>query len=144
LEHDRGKSVVAIAESLKVSRQSVCRWIDRYEHANDILALVDAPHPGRPRKWMNETEMQLRSLLMHAPEQFGYAASYWTAPLLQEQLRHETGSHYSDTAIRRGLHQLEYVWKRPRYVLAADPEREEKTPNSPGRQWVARAQRAVG
>lgn len=32
----------------------------------------------------------------------------------------------SDVTIRRGLDQLGYVWKRPRYVLAPDPEREKK------------------
>jgi hypothetical protein len=32
----------------------------------------------------------------------------------------------SDTALREQLHRLGYVWKRPRYVLLPDPEREKK------------------
>jgi len=88
LEHDRGKSVVEIAESLQVSRQSVYNWIGCFQHANDILKLVDAPHPGRPSDWMEEAEALLQVLLTHGPEQFGYYATYWTVPLLQEQLWH--------------------------------------------------------
>jgi len=37
-----------------------------------------------------------------------------------------TGILYSSDTIRRRLHELDYVWKRPRYVLALDPEREKK------------------
>ncbi len=59
LEHSRGKSVVEIAESLQVSRQSVYNWIGRFRHTHDILELVDAPHPGRPSDWMEEVEALL-------------------------------------------------------------------------------------
>jgi transposase len=143
LEYSRGKSVAEIAESLEVSRQSVYNWIDRFQH-HDILELVDAPHPGRPSEWLGEAEALLQALLMQKPEQFGYCATYWTVPLLQEQLWHMTERYYSDSTIRRGLRRLDYVWKRPRYVLAPDPEREKKTANLPRHQWLARAQCVVG
>jgi transposase len=144
LEHSRGKSVAEIAESLQVSRQSVYNWIDRFRHTRDILELVDAHRPGRPPDWMQEAESWLQALLTHRPEQFGYCATHWTVPLLQEQLWHGTGGHYSDSTIRRSLHRLNYVWKRPRYVLACDAQREKKTPNSPCPQWFAKAQCAAG
>src|SRR5512135_813224 len=37
-----------------------------------------------------------------------------------------------------------YVWKRPRYDLDPDPEREKKTPHSPANTGPAAAQRRVG
>jgi transposase len=144
LEHSRGKSVAEIAESLQVSRQSVYNWIERFQRTRNILELNDAPHPGRPPDCIEQAQAGLQALVTHSPQQFGYYATQWTVPLLQEQLWHGMGKHYSESTIRRGLHRLGYVWKRPRYVLACDPEREKKTPNSPHRQWFARAQCAAG
>jgi transposase len=68
----------------------------------------------------------LQTLLILSPEWFGYYATHWTVPLLKNQLRQNTGEEYSSDTIRRWLHELGYVWKRPRYVLAPDPEREKK------------------
>jgi hypothetical protein len=39
---------------------------------------------------------------------------------------------------------LGYVWKRSRYVLAPDPEKEKKTANSPQNQGFAATQCVVG
>src|SRR5207302_4773834 len=36
------------------------------------------------------------------------------------------GRWWSDTTVRRQLHELGYVWKRPRYVLQPDPRRARK------------------
>src|SRR5579871_1455565 len=35
---------------------------------------------------------------------------------------HCTGKHPSEHTLRHELHQLDYVWKRPRYALHPDPE----------------------
>lgn len=86
----------------------------------------------------------LQNLLQRSPQHPGYFATQWTVPLLQEQLRHGVGEYYSGRTVRRGLHRLGYVWKRARYVLMPDPEREKKTPNSPRRQWFAGARRVAG
>jgi hypothetical protein len=58
--------------------------------------------------------------------ELGYFAVNWTVPLLRDPLVMCTSQRFSDHTIRRGLRQLNYVWKRPRYVLAPDPEREKK------------------
>ena len=44
-----------------------------------------------------------------------------------------TGKELSLSAatIRRHLHELGYVWKRPRYVLPPDPQQEKKNSHSP-------------
>jgi transposase len=82
---------------------------------------------------------------MLPPERFGYHANCWTIPLLQDQLRKNLDEEYSASTVRRGLQRLGYVWKRPRYVLMADPEREKKTPNSAHSLWEnAKAQRSAG
>jgi transposase len=144
LEFDRGTSVSAIAELLGVSCQSVYNWIARFEQGVDGCELSDAPRSGRPTRAGEVTNVSLRTLLMLPPEWFGYYPTHWTVPLLNSQLRQNSGEQYSSDTIRRRLHELGYVWKRPRYVLAPDPEREKKTPNSPRPVWFALAQRCVG
>jgi hypothetical protein len=49
-----------------------------------------------------------------------------TMELLREQLWQNVGEKYSDDTIRRCLHRLGYVRKRPRYVLMPDPKQEKK------------------
>lgn len=141
LECDRGIPVGTVAESLGVSRQSVYNWIVRFQECGNTSALREAVHSGRPARAGESFDFLLQTLLMLSPERFGYHATHWTVRLLRDQLRQNLEQDYSDDTIRRGLHRLGYVWKRPRYVLMPDPEREKKTPNSPRRVWFAQAQR---
>lgn len=144
LEFGGGKTVAEIAQMLQVSRQSVYNWIEDFRCTRNVQGLIDAPRSGRPPCWSEEAEALLQHLLQGSPQHLGYFATQWTVPLLQEQLRHSVGEHYSGRTVRRGLHRLGYVWKRARYVLMPDPEREKKTPNSPRRQWLAGARRVAG
>ena len=144
LEFDRGKPVADIARMLQVSRQSVYNWIGAYCDAHDPADLVDAAHVGRPHLLDEDGAVLLHFLLDCSPQDFGYFATNWTVPLLQEHLQHTTGRHLSDDTIRRGLHRLGYEWKRPRYVLAPDPEREKKTADSPGNPGTSATERCIG
>jgi transposase len=67
--------------------------------------------------------------MKQAPQEFGYPDTDWTTPLLRRELERGTGVLPSDDTVRRVLHRLGYVWKRPRYVLDPDPERDKKTPH---------------
>lgn len=81
---------------------------------------------------------------MLSPGRFGYHATHWTVSLLRDQLRRNLEQDYSDDTIRRNLHRLGYVWKRPRYVLAPDPQREKKKPAA-ARTWqLAASQHGAG
>jgi transposase len=122
-----------------VSCQSVYNWIARFEQGGDCCELSDAPRSGRPTRAGEVTNVSLRTLLVLSPEWFGCYATHRTVPLLKSQLRQNTGEQYSSDTIRRSLHGLGCVWKRPRYVLAPDAEREKKTPNSPRPVWFAPA-----
>lgn len=144
LESDRGVPLADIAQELNVSRQSVYNWIARFREQRLGEDLYDAPRSGRPAHTDNAFDVVLRVLLMLSPQRFGYHAMHWTVRLLRDQLRQNLGRDYSDDTIRRGLHRLDYVWKRPRYVLLPDPQQEKKTPNSARPLWLARAQRGTG
>jgi len=144
LEYDRGEPVSAIAELLNVSRQSVYAWIARFQERGGAAGMSTAPRSGRPARAGKTFDVLLRTLLMLSPERFGYHATHWTVRLMRDQLWRDTGEKFSDDTIRRGLHRLGFVWKRPRYVLEPDPEREKKTPNSPRPHWFAQAQHPAG
>lgn len=143
LAHSRGHTVAEIAAWLQVSRQSVYNWVDAVQRTQDVAVLADAPRTGRPPRGGEDAQALLQVLLAHPPERFGYFATDWTVPLLREQLGHSLGEPYSAPTVRRALHRLGYVWKRTRYVLAPDPEREKKTADSAHRQPLARPQRAA-
>jgi transposase len=129
LEFDRGRPVAELADLLGVTRQSVYNWATAYARDLDPAALADEPRAGRPPVLGSAAEEWLPLLLAHSPQYLGYAASDWTVPLLQAALHDDTGRGVSPDTVRRALHRLGYIWKRPRYVLAPDPLREKKTPH---------------
>jgi transposase len=144
LELERGRSVTEISRALQVSRPSVYRWMERYRESSAAGSLRDEERSGRPPAWTEECDEWLQSFLNRSPAELGYFAVNWTVPLLRDLLQMSLGKRFSDHTIRRGLRRLEYVWKRPRYVLTPDPEREKKTPNSPQNQALAAWLRPAG
>lgn len=144
LECGRGQSKCAVARLLNVTRQSVHNWISRYRRGKQPIALHDAPRPGRPRKADEAVEALVQALMVITPERCGYHATHWTIPLLRDQVRKNLDRQCGEMTMRRCLHRLGYAWKRPRYVLAPDPQREKKKPAA-ARTWqLAAAQRGVG
>jgi len=140
LEAAGDRPVAEIARLLRTSRVTVYRWVECYDRARDPNCLVDSRGGNHPSVWTDEFQAVLSDGLGRRPEHFGYQAVEWTVPLLQEHLaRCGDGGSPSETSIRRQLHALGYVWKRPRYVLQPDPEREEKTADPPGDPAIAAA-----
>jgi transposase len=131
LEVDSGRPVADVARSLGVTRQSVHNWIARFAEAGRAEALADRYGGGRPATLDDEGVEALAALLGHSPQHFGGPAANWTVPLLREHMRRAIGADVSEPTVRRQLRRLGYVWKRPRYVLDPDPEREKKTPDRP-------------
>jgi transposase len=144
LDYDRGESVSHIARRLGVTRQSVYNWVAGYAQAPDPERLGDASRSGRPSLWTDDLRAVFQALVEQTPDQLGYFAVNWTVPLFQDALAEHTGQRPSDDTIRRELDRLGYVWKRSRYVLDPDSEREKKTLDSPENPQPAAAQRRVG
>jgi transposase len=147
LEYSRREPACHIARRLGVSRQSVHNWVTAYAQAHDPGALADADRPGRPSLWTEDLRALLRALFDQAPDERGYFAANWTVPLLREEVEHCTGRRLSEDTLRRELDRLGYAWKRSRYVLDPDPEREKKTadpPPDPPHPAAVAAQRVPG
>jgi transposase len=144
LEFDRGRPVADLARMLGVTRQSIYNWIEAYGQAHDPEALWDAEGRGRHPALDEDDEHLLEALLALSPQDLGAPHVSWTIPLIQEFLEVATGRRLSDDTLRRALHRLGYVWKRPRHDLDPDPEREKKKPHPAANRGPAAAQRRPG
>lgn len=137
LEVARGGRVGEVARKLGVTRQSVHNWLGRYRGGGRLVGLRDARRTGRPSLWTGRLDKALRKALAQPPNRCGYQAGNWTVELLQHYLEDQTGVCPSDSSLRRKLDASGYVWKRTRYVLEPDPEREKKTRNPAKGQPIA-------
>jgi len=144
LEVDRGRPMTDVAGALGVTRQSVHNWVAAYARDPAPAALADRPRVGRPPLLTADGADWLRLLLARPPQWLGYPAANWTVPLLCEALHGDTGQRPSEDTVRRALHRLGYVWKRPRYVLAPDPDREKKKTRPAADRGPAAAERRAG
>jgi len=126
LEADAGRSIAEIARLLRTSRTTVYQWIDGYEDGRDPRRLFDQRGGNHPTVWTPALQARLEGSLAQSPDQFGYQAVEWTVPLLHAHLARRGTPSPSAISIRRQMGALGYVWKRPRYVLDPDPEREKK------------------
>jgi transposase len=69
----------------------------------------------------------VRWLLHHTPRDFGFFRSRWSCGLLALLLWEREGIRLSTETVRRGLHRMEFVWRRPRPVVGpGDPDYEAK------------------
>jgi transposase len=138
-----GQPVAQVARLLRVSRRSVYNWLDTYRDGRDPEALRD--HRGGTRAALLTEHLQdvLLSALEDSPQAWDYHAGDWTVPLLGEYLARHGGVRVSDDTIRRQLHAWGFVWKRSRYQLPGDPQREKKTLDPPAAAGTAAAQRPL-
>jgi putative transposase len=82
LELDRGKTMVAIAETLGVTNVTVAAWRDKYEEQG-LKCLEDAPRSGRPPEIDGKLRAKITALACsEAPE--GHAK--WSLRLLAEKV----------------------------------------------------------
>jgi putative transposase len=81
LELHRGQTLLAVAASLQVSRQSVAQWRDHYQSAG-LQALEEKPRAGRPIRIDGKQRACLTALACSSPPT-GHAR--WTLRLLADK-----------------------------------------------------------
>lgn len=140
LEVGRGTPIAEVSRRLGIARQSVYNWIELYTTGGGPEELRTSLQVGRPSIWTETLEAVLRKTLDRSPGRWGYQAGQWTVGLLQHHLEIHTRRKPSESSLRRQLHEMGYVWKRSRYVLEPDPEREKKTADPPKTRGFARAE----
>jgi transposase len=127
-----GVPVAEVSQWLGVTRQCIYQWRDRFHDASGgPSCLLDLPRSGRPPLWDEDALAVLQSAIQILPDELGYPALNWTVELLQEHMEAGLNWRPSEASLREQLHRLGYVWKRPRYVLEPDSQREKKTRVTP-------------
>jgi transposase len=122
---DQGEPVGSIAESLRVSRQTISNGARRFQGRSGLdlrERLADAPRPGRPRTDHGVVDPLIAQVIGTDPRELGYQSTVWTAPLLKEYLLDHHEIEISRKTVSRAIARLEIRWKRPRHELALRPE----------------------
>ena len=97
-----GTPVAVVAKTLGCSEDSVTNWTKAWQ-AGGLVGVREGPHRGATRRLDPAAERRLEEVLEEGdPQVHGYAATGWTA---------------SARTLRRTLHRLGWVWKRPKFVL---------------------------
>ncbi len=121
----QGVPVEEVADLLDVSRQTVYNWASRFHEraGQDLHArLADAPRPGRPPTGQGIIDPLITAVIAQDPQEFGFRAATWTAPLLCQYLRQAHRLDVSRKTVARALDRLDLRWKRPRHQLALRPD----------------------
>lgn len=123
-----GVPAAEVSQWLGVTRQCIYQWRERFRSAPGCPScLLNRPRSGRPPLWDEEAVAVLQTAIQQLPDELGYPALNWTVGLLQEHMEACLYWRPSEESLRDQLHRIGYVWKRPRYVLEPDPQRERKT-----------------
>lgn len=118
---DEGDGPQEVADRLRVSRQTVYNWVQHFQDRSDAALgerLADATRSGRPPTAQGIIDPLLEAVFDDDPRDWGYEATVWTAPLLQQFLRDAHGLEVSAQSVRLAIARLELLWKRPRHCLA--------------------------
>ncbi|OQW93979.1 MAG: hypothetical protein BWK79_08280 [Beggiatoa sp. IS2] len=99
-----GYSLDEISEIYKVDRDTVSKWIDRWEQKG-IEGIKDQPKQNRPPKLTEEEREKLRKILEKNPG---------SAKEVAIELKKETGKEVSVWTIRRWARKMKMKWKRLR------------------------------
>ncbi len=92
--------------------------------SGSVEALVDRPKEPEEPAWLEDV---LGWLVEKTPEDFGYFRSRWSCETLAEVLAWKKDVHVSAETVRRALHRVDFVWRRPRPVLGRkDPDYDRK------------------
>jgi transposase len=116
-----GASVEEVAGRLRVTRQTIYNWVERFEaRAGSQLneRLADGPRSGRPPTALSIIDPLIEKVIEKDPREFGYRSTNWTAPLLQQYLDEKHQVAVSISSVRLAIDRLRIAWKRPRHTLA--------------------------
>jgi transposase len=82
LECATGHSTVAVARELRITRQTVGRWRQRFVRKR-LDGLLDEPRPGAPRRI---TDVQVEQVIVDTLEKRPAAATHWSTRTLAKEL----------------------------------------------------------
>ena len=109
---NEGLSPPAIARRIRFSRETVARFIKRY-NAEGVAGLADKPRSGRPPRVTDDYISQLLAAVEQAPRDLGLPFSNWTTANLAEYLATQTGIVIGARQVENYLKTNDYRLRRP-------------------------------
>jgi len=128
---DEGYSPPQIGILFSYDAATVRRWLKQFQADLDdggferaVAKLHDEPRSGRPRNTTTEEDATIKEVLQTEPTELDNRAGFWTLPMLKNCLSEVKKIDLSISSLRRRLHELGFVWRRPRLAPAkrTDPE----------------------
>jgi transposase len=120
-----GESADEVAARLRVTRQTIYNWVERFETRSDLglkERLADGARTGRPPTAFEIIDRLIDQVVEKDPRDYGYRSTIWTVPLLQQYLGEKHQIEISASSIRLAIDRLRIAWKRPRHTLALRAE----------------------
>jgi transposase len=122
LAAERRLTAAAIAGIVRVSEETVRRWLKRYL-AEGIEGLRDVPRPGTPVKVTEEYKEGLLWAVRRRPRSLGLPFSLWTLRRLADHMAEQTGIRVEYETVRVHLKAAGIVLSRPQHTISSpDPE----------------------
>jgi len=109
---NEGLSPPQIAQRVRFSHDTVCRYIARYE-AESIDGLLTRSRSGRPRKVSAAYEKLLLELVEQVPREVGLPFSNWTTGNLATEMAKRTGIDITPRQVENYLKRHDWRLRRP-------------------------------
>ena len=108
-----GESQAAVARSIDVHVQTVCKWMSRYRREGEE-GLASTTASGRPRT-LTETHVEkLRRVIVGKnPRQLNFGPALWTLPIIAEVIERMFGVVLHATTVGRLLHRIGITPQKP-------------------------------
>jgi transposase len=116
LAAEQGLAPHQIAPLVHRSHDTVRRVLHRYA-AGGPAAVRRKVGPGPRPKVTPAWEAELRRVIEADPHEFGVPSANWTTQLLADYLAAKSGIAVDPETVRRALHRLGYVCKRPTWTV---------------------------
>ena len=120
-----GESVEQVAVRLRVTRQTIYNWVERFLARSGLdlkERLSDGARQGRPPTALEIIDPLIDEVIEKDPRDFGYRSTIWTASLLKQYLEEKHQIEVSASSVRLAIDRLRIAWKRPRHTLALRAE----------------------
>ena len=120
-----GESVEEVAARLRVSRQTIYNWVERFVARSSLNLkerLSDGARHGRPPTALEIIDPLIDEVVEKDPRDFGYRTTILTASLLKQYLEEKHQIKVSASSVRLAIDRLQIAWKRPRHMLALRAE----------------------
>lgn len=110
-----GYSVKTTAEVLKVSTESVRRWLEKYL-IRGFWGLKAKKSPGRPNKLTKRQKQELSEIIVAGPAKAGFSGNCWRSPMIQHLIYKKWQVFYAVNYLAQLLKNMGFSYQKARFI----------------------------